>query len=123
MTETLAMKQYRAREIAQATLVKGDLCDWDGCLQVARDTHEIVNRGKTIGNDEARRLSFQKELCAQLCRQHHQQAHNPAMAEKLLLKNCQIYGYEQVARALAELETAMKSKLDIPFPSKEDVYA
>lgn len=123
MTEILEMKQYRAHQIAQAKLYKGNFCDCDGCMKVATDCHELIPRSRTLGNETARRLSFQKELCVQLCREHHEQAHNNRAMYMFMAKNCRIYGYEQVESALSELETAMKSSLNIAFPSREDVNA
>ena len=117
--ETLEMKLYRSFQRAQAVLVKGHRCDL--CRDMATDTHEIVTRKATMGNETARRLSFQKELTAQLCRRCHEGAQNAHTAHTLLLRNCKLYGYEQVQAALNELETAMKSKLDIAFPSKEEL--
>ena len=80
--------------------------------------HEIVTRGRTVNNQEARLASYDKYICAWLCPECHEKAHSPAIAFLLLNRNIEHYGYDKVNEAYKAVAAAMKMTLDIPFPER-----
>jgi hypothetical protein len=72
------------------------------------DLHEIINRARTRKGSEARQISYRKELCALLCRNCHNKAHNPEIRAILLDINRNKYGHQIVDDALNQLKEAMK---------------
>lgn len=92
------MREPTRRDVIKAFLVQErSHCEWGGCDVPGDqcDMHEIVSRGRTVGNDAARVLSFLPQLTSLLCREHHQQA---VGAEKALLQaNIDRYGLTPVA--------------------------
>ena len=82
-------------------------------VQKATDLHEIVSRGRTASNHEARRLSYVAELVVPLCRACHERAHNPAIRKRLLAYNISLYGRERVVKALEVVQEHLHHQLDI----------
>jgi len=82
------------------------------------EVHEILSRGRTIGNDAARMLSYDKHLCALLCRDCHETAHSPQVADELLQGNIDFYGYEPVETAYNAVQAEMRTRLNIQLPNK-----
>lgn len=93
------------------------MCDMCG-EKPATDMHELINRGRTMGNEEARRASFAPELCALLCPACHQKAHNPIVRLSLLMQNTKRYGLDAVRDASAKLQH-FAAVLDLPFDDTE----
>jgi hypothetical protein len=91
-----------------------DMCQKNKGTQV----HEMISRGRTIKNDTARSLSYNKHLCAWLCQDCHNKAHSPKKARVLLLNNINKYGREAVKAAYDAVVDAMKLPLNIPFPEE-----
>ena len=116
---------FRRKERSNAIVDRGGFrsphCDMCGKTN-ATDYHEIASRGRTMNNNAARTYSFHRELCAFLCNQCHlNSAHNPKVAEKLLLKNCKRYGWLKVRTHYDALESLMKTGIHgIPFPPDPD---
>lgn len=77
----------------------------DVCGKPAHDLHEIFFRNLTDPDSEARQLSYAKELCALLCRDCHDKAHNDTWGDALLQLNYWHYGWEAVEKAYAALTT------------------
>lgn len=96
---------------------RGGRCDM--CGAPASDMHEIISRGRTVNNERARELSYSKEVCSLLCRECHENAHNPEAQEILLRKNIDRYGYDAVRDVYLAIEDELVS-LDIPLPERED---
>lgn len=115
--ETPDMLLYREQQKQQTTLHKGYTCDL--CGGRGTDYHELIFRSSTLNNAEARRLSFQQELCALLCQPCHANAHNTTTSMKLLLKNIHVYGREAVENALEAVRDVLKGRLAIELPDEE----
>jgi len=111
--------EYRASIKWEVLVEKEGKCDLCGTGR-GDDLHEIINRGRTVGNDEARVLSFNRHICSLLCRDCHEKAHNPNAAEKLLKRNIAFYGYEAVKAAWDATMGAMRYPPDMEFPEKEN---
>lgn len=82
-------------------------------VRKAEDLHEIVSRGRTGNNWEARRLSYVAPLVVPLCRQCHERAHNPQARKRLLQHNINLYGLEAVRQALSDLQAHLHYRLDV----------
>lgn len=68
-----------------------ELC-WLCGQRPATDMHEMVNRNVTVGNDEARELSFEEGLCALLCRECHECAPMREVEQAIWKNIFYIYG-------------------------------
>lgn len=90
-------------------------CDLCGNIP-GMDMHEIVSRGRTVGNKTAREYSYAKELCALLCQPCHAKAHTKAVREQLLQKNIERYGYTAVEEAFQRVRDSLHTGLDIEMP-------
>jgi len=77
------------------------------------DYHEIVNRGRTMGNEEARQVSYRRTLCAWLCRECHDKAHTPAIRDTLFFGNMKRYGAGRVSDDFALLEQVVDVRLPV----------
>ena len=91
-------------------------CDW--CVS-ARGTqmHEIVSRSRTVGNTEARQLSFDKHICSLLCESCHTKiGHSVEANQTLLARNVTMYGRDNVKAAWDNLLDAMTLPPNIVFP-------
>lgn len=105
--ERLAMMMERAPKF---------LCDLCG-KAVGTDMHEAVApRSKTMKNDEARRASFDRRLCAWVCRPCHEKAQNSETATIILLMNIERYGRQNTAEAYYTLKEHMEFQQLIDFP-------
>lgn len=82
------------------------------------EMHEIVSRGRTVNNDEARELSFSRFICSILCRKCHQKAHTKEVRTVLLQRNVERYGYYTVRGAFDRVQAAMKTPLDFGIPGE-----
>ncbi len=91
------------------------MCDLCG-KRPATDMHELINRGRTMGNPEARSASFAPELCALLCPACHQQAHNPDVRDELFRRNMERYGGGAVIEAANAFYRATRSEPTIILP-------
>ena len=117
--EPIESRIFRDTQIAQMSIYAGPRCAL--CGRFGNDTHEIIYRSTTVNNEEARRLSFQKELLARLCQSCHQLAHNEATTFKLLQHNIRIYGYDAVCDALQAVQNELKGNLSVEMPEREAV--
>lgn len=70
--------------------------------------HELVNRAQTVGNSQARELSFTATLCSYLCPNCHEK-HAPTQAgeQKLWQRNFEVWGKDVVLADLWRLEQAL----------------
>ena len=60
------------------------LCDL--CREeIGTDQHEIINRGRTQGNEAAREASYDKHICSLLCPSCHTLKHLAEISENVLL--------------------------------------
>jgi 5-methylcytosine-specific restriction endonuclease McrA len=99
----LSREAIKLEMIRERTDRRGTKCDLCGeRFHYSLEMHEIIERHRTIGNEKARELSFQKELCALLCRECHEKA--PAMEEVLWVNNMRRYGADRVHELVAELQ-------------------
>jgi hypothetical protein len=75
----------------------------------------------TMGNDEARQLADQAELCALLCRDCHQNlADKPAYRDLLFRELFRIWGYERVKEIFNQVKDAMRSSMEFQLPEPEE---
>lgn len=104
---------YRKQQIAQAFVMHGthwSRCDL--CNQIEPlDYHEIYQRALTLNNEAARQASFNKAICALLCRECHAGAEQEPIARVLLQRNIALYGEDAVRRAVETLQEAMFTHL------------
>jgi hypothetical protein len=127
-----AMTDYRLRQRRLAFVERGGAgakCDY--CIvqgkespNKATDYHEVVNRGRTMNNDEQRKLSYDRHICSCLCSECHIgiNVHRPELGTALLLHNIQLYGgdYTTVKAAWDAANEAGLTPLSIDFPERED---
>jgi len=113
---------HRETQRKQAFLDRGGyyvaLCDLCGDNK-AQEYHEILSRGRTVKNEEARYLSYDKHICSCLCSHCHREgvgAHNPKVATALLRRNVKLYGYEAVKSAFDRALDSMNTIVNIEFP-------
>lgn len=78
------------------------------------EMHERIARSKTVGNEEARELSFQVELCNLLCQTCHFSADNQEVDHQLWMYSIRLYGMERVRTAFQKLQASMRTKLVVP---------
>lgn len=115
-----AINAYRMHQKAMMVVDRGGRsakCDLCG-VTLGTDMHEIVNRGRTVKNEEARALSYDRRICSLLCQSCHQQAHNPEAANNLLKHNVAMYGYASVKSAFDKVVAAMSNPIGIVFPTE-----
>lgn len=91
----------RKKALAIRKTIGGWKCDLCKGVHQTLDMHEIFSRGFTSGNEEARTLSYQVELCSFLCRECHDYA--PRIAGKLIELNCKRYGKMAVLRKVVKM--------------------
>jgi len=72
--------------------------------------HELLQRGMTVNNPDARELSYVPELTALLCENCHSRAHNPETRDKLFRVNMRRYGRLQVELALDRFRRAFEQR-------------
>lgn len=77
----------------------------------ATDMHERIARSVTMGNEEARELSYQVELINLLCRTCHEEADGEGISKFLWEFSIFLYGRERVEAALSRLQEVMNTKL------------
>jgi len=78
-------------------------CRCDMCQErPGTEMHEIYSRGRTR-NDEYRDVIYQEQLCSILCSECHRIAHNKEGREKLVKRNCTIYGDSTVRQCANKL--------------------
>jgi hypothetical protein len=94
-------------------------CDLCGERQ-GTHMHEILSRGRSVKNETARWLSYDRAICSWLCQTCHNEAHNPGIATTLLEKNIQRYGYDAVRAAFDRFNKALRRPVNIPFPERSD---
>lgn len=116
--ENAEVRAYRYMQIEQGHLFKQYKCDM--CGNFATQTHEIYYRSMTLNNPEARRLSFQKELLAQLCERCHLNAHTQTATHLLLKRNIDVYGYDAVEEALNLVQQQLKGLIRVLMPKREE---
>ncbi len=115
------MTLFRIQQRTKALTIRGAhwvCCDICG-EQKPVDYHEIFSRSYTISGSEARRLSYQEELCACLCRECHQQAETRDTMIRLLQGNIKRYTQSRVLAAYDKLQAAMRT----PLPLKIEEFA
>jgi len=115
--ENEEVRAYRYIQFQQSLMWKQHKCDI--CGGFANTTHEIVYRSETRNNEEARRLSFQKELTALLCNRCHSRVHNEGITLQLLKKNILVYGYDSVEEALELLKSELNGEILLIMPKRE----
>ena len=100
---------------------KCDLCgqkpDYMG-LQL----HELLQRGMTVNNPDARELSYVPELTALLCENCHSRAHNPEVRDQLFRIAFKRYGRLAVAAAFERFRRAYELRstlLAITLPAHD----
>lgn len=98
-------------------LLRGKKCELCG-VNDASDLHEIFCRSMTIGNEEARNTSYEKELCSLLCRECHSKADSYGNRLILLDKNIERYGYERVHSVYNRMQSAMRIHIPFDFPEE-----
>lgn len=82
--------------------------------------HELIPRSLTIHSDTARELSFEKELCAMLCKGCHGKAHDSKEErDKLFQKNYRRYGYPAVAARYEQIVQYVKLYFQLPEEENE----
>ena len=88
------------------------LCDLCG-VNFGTQQHEIVNRGRTVGNEAAREASYDKHICSLLCAECHT-LNNLAErnAETLLAFNVGMYGIAPVLAALQVVQSHLHTPLN-----------
>ena len=114
-TRTLADK-YRDNTRRRLFFFGPTNCDYPGCSITATDMHEIIARGVTAQNPEARFYSYSPEVCSALCREHHKIAHTPAVRDTLLRVNIRRYGRERVQSVVDLINDAMNTELNLELP-------
>lgn len=92
---------------------KCDLCG----INPANHYHEIISRGRTVGNDEARHWSYHRYLCSCLCEEcHFKHAPKQQVATLLLARNCRRYGHVPVRRMFNRTVKLLRTPIAISFP-------
>ena len=94
-------------------------CDLCG-VNYGHEQHEIVNRGRTVGNEAAREASYSKYICSLLCSECHT-INNLAESNEyaLLAHNIALYGYAEVIEALEIVQSHLSLPLDLDIPKEE----
>jgi len=94
------------------------LCDLCG-VNYGHEQHEIVNRGRTVGNEAAREASYDKHICSLLCAECHTANHLAEGSENYLLAiNIGLYGYAAVFEALEAVQVHLSLPLDMDIPQE-----
>jgi|HigsolmetaAR205D_1030408.scaffolds.fasta_scaffold02327_3 hypothetical protein len=120
MTVNDERRRVRARLLAKSPKDKnGHALCWRCKARRATDMHEIVNRAVTVGNEQARALSFEEGLCLMLCRPCHDEAPTRSVERELWLILYERYGEDVVRTAYAKVQDAMRGTLafDLPEPN------
>lgn len=76
-------------------------CD-NGCGKPGTDAHHLINRG-SIHSEAGRAASERIELLSWVCQDCHigsRNVHNPEARERLLRRNVELFGYDNVVNAL-----------------------
>jgi hypothetical protein len=84
--------------------------------------HELMQRGMTVNNPDARELSYVPELTALLCENCHSKAHHPEVRDQLFRIAFKRYGRAQVERAFEHFRRAYELRstlLDITLPTHD----
>lgn len=111
---------HRQRIALQKRLECASCCDLCGKWSHDLEMHEIITRGRTMNNEDARMASYDAHITALLCQPCHSRAHNQETAEKLLLVNIERYGREAVQAAWDTCVGFMRSAPSITFPEETD---
>ena len=92
-----------------------DLCGKNPGIQ----QHEIVFRGRTVGNEAAREASYSKYICSYLCAECHTANHLAEGSENYLLAiNIGLYGYAAVFEALEVVQAHLHTPLNLDIPKE-----
>lgn len=93
-----------------------DLCE----LRTAEHLHEIITRGQTVGNEDARNKSFAQELTSILCAECHINiGHTTHVRDFLYLKNMNLYGEVSVRNRWLEVRSVLRVNLEQTSPLPE----
>lgn len=115
-----APDSMRARNKIQAAIdrmekfgVDFPLCDY--CQKnEGVELHERLTRAMTVGNMDARELSYQVELTNLLCRSCHQKASEEEVDRALWQFSISLYGFERVYNAFEQFKSTMRTRIRIP---------
>lgn len=103
----------------QQIILRGAFCEMCGKNPV-HDLHEIFSRSLTVGNEEARYISYHPELCSLLCRECHKKADSDESKVFLLKKNIQTFGRVRVEEKYNALQAVMRNKIMFNFDEVVD---
>lgn len=110
-------RRTRGRLIAKSRRdSRGHPLCWLCNERVGSEMHELVNRGQTVGNEEARALSFMEGLTVLLCRECHEQASLPAVQMKLWRALYALYGQNRVVASLGALNAVLRTPVQVTLP-------
>lgn len=109
---TLSRRKERGLLIAHSrkTYRAEPLC-WRCGMNVGAHMHEMLNRGLTVGNEEARELSFDHRLTVLLCPACHEMAPRFSVENHLWRILYAHWGYDQVREAYDAVQAVMTTKL------------
>lgn len=94
------------------------LCLCDLChTRTGSEMHEIIPRSRTMGNERARALSYEAEVCSLLCQRCHQQVQGHE--QELWQFNIDLHGRQSVLRVIEEIERLLKTPLNLDFPEED----
>ena len=94
------------------------LCDLCG-VNYGHEMHEIISRGRTVGNEAAREASYDKHICSLLCAECHTANHlAEANQNTLLAFNIELYGYAAVFEALEVVQSHLHTPLNLDIPKE-----
>jgi len=79
-------------------------CDLCGMTGKRLEMHELIHRGSTTGHEAARNASFNRVLCAMLCRDCHERAPRKQTERILWEKAVARYGKDAVREAVEEVK-------------------
>lgn len=78
------------------------------------EMHERLSRAMTVGNAEAREMSYQVELANLLCRSCHQRADEEEVNHALWEFSIKLYGFERVFNAFERFRDTMRTQIRVP---------
>lgn len=117
--ENEARAEIKARAIARRRFLYGTIentCYCDYCEKApAHEYHEIISRGRTVTNEQAREWSFNEAICSLLCHNCHTRYAPTVVGRlKLLEKNIEIYGREAVEFAFYRIPEQYRQRIELP---------
>lgn len=93
-------------------------CPCDYCQKnPGTQMHELINRNRTAGNDEVRKLTFSKFLCSIVCPECHTGScvvTTRKARSSLFMRNCDLYGYEMVHDAFKAVPEPYRAFIELP---------